>query len=69
MTASVACLMLGNWATATCEGITGAKRMVTLHTLQFYPRENNKEIDELTLRDNTKRAFRTDEQFCDIKAS
>lgn len=45
MTASVACLMLGNWAMATCEGMTGAKRMVTLHTLQFYPRENNKEID------------------------
>ena len=30
MTASVACLTLGNWAIATCEGMTGARRMVTM---------------------------------------
>jgi hypothetical protein len=69
MTASVACLMLGNWAMATCEGIIGARRIVTIRRSHVTYEKTNGEFVQLTLRDDAERAFRANKQLCDIKAS
>jgi hypothetical protein len=69
MTASVACLMLGNWAIATCEGIIGARRIVTIRRLDVTYEITNGEFVRLTLCNNAESAFRTNEQLCYIKTS
>ena len=69
MTASVACLTLGNWAIATCEGITGARRMVTIPRSIITYKNRDRPFVQLTLCNNAERAFCTNEEFCNIKAS
>jgi hypothetical protein len=69
MTASVACLVLGNWAIATCEGMMGAGVLSLIPHLDVTYVKTNGEFVELTLRDNAERAIRANEQFCYVKAS